>query len=112
MTFRLDGSAADEHDGVDGVVVPLLFESSTETVHTSIAIENKRVEIVGDAVPVGVNEERRRGQLDEKFPPDGFHGRSKDELDALFAKGGDGPYPLGHIAQKFPVIGKTSQEGA
>ena len=112
MTFRLDGSAADEHDGSGGVVGLLLFESTAETVNTGIAVEKKRVGVVGDAVPVGLDEDRRRVQLDEKFPHDGFHGRSKDELGALFENGGDGPYPLGHIAQKFPVIGKASQEGA
>ena len=112
MTFRLDGSAADEHDGADGVVVLLLFESSAETVHTGIAVEKKRAGVVGDAVPVGVNEDRRRGQRGAKFPHDGFHSRRKDELDALFEKGGNGPHPRGHIAQKFPVIGKTSQEEA
>ena len=112
LTFRIDGSAADEHDGADGVVVLILFESSAQTVHTGIAVEKKRAGVVGDAVPVGVNEDRRCGQLGETFPHDGFHSRNKDELDALFEKGGDEPYPLGHIAQKFLVIGKTSQEGA
>ena len=75
-----------------------LFESSTETVHTGIAVEKKRAGVVGDAVAVGVNEDRRGGQLGEKFPHDGFHGRTKDGLDALFENGGDGPYSLGHIA--------------
>ena len=86
MTFRLDGSAADEHDGADGVVVLLLFESSAETVHTGIAVEKKRAGVVGDAVPVGVNEDRRREQLGEKFPHDGFDSRSLDELDAFLRR--------------------------
>ena len=89
-----------------------MFESRAETVHTGIAVEKKRPGVVGDAVPVDVNEDRRRGQPGEKFPHDGFHSRSKDELDALFEKGGDGPYPLRRIAQKFPVIGKATLEGA
>ena len=32
-----------------------------------------------------------------------------DEFDALLEKGGDGPYPLRHIAQYFFLIGKTIQ---
>ena len=64
-----------------------------------------------DGVPVGVGENRGRGQLGEKFPHNGFHGRSKDEPDALFKGGCDGPYPLCHIAQKFPVIEETTQKG-
>ena len=109
VTFNLDGSATDEHNGVNGVVILLLLEGGTETVHTGIAAEEKRAGVVGDGVPVGVDEDRECGQLREQFPHNGFHGRSKDELDALFEKGCDGPYPLRHIAQNFPVIGTTTQ---
>ena len=98
MTFRLDGSAADEHDGADSVIVLLLFESGAETVHTGIAAEEKGVGVVVDAFQVGVDEDRRRGQLGKKFPHDGFHGRSRDEFDALREKGGDRPYSLRHMA--------------
>ena len=94
MKFRLDGSAVDEHNGVNGVVTLLLFEGGTETVHTGIAVEEKRAGVVDDGVPVGVDEDRERGQLGEQFPHNGFHGRSKDEIDALFEKGCAGPYPL------------------
>ena len=73
-----------KHDGADGVVVLLLFESSAETVHTGITVDKKRVGVVGDPIPVGVNEDQRRGQLGETFQHYGFHGRSKYELDALF----------------------------
>ena len=68
VTFKLDGSAADEHDGANGVVVLLLFESRAETVHTGIAVEEKRAGVVDDGVPVGVDEDRERGQLGEQFP--------------------------------------------
>ena len=112
VTFGLDGSVADEHNGANGVVGLLLFEGGTEAVHTSIAVKEERAVVVCDAVAVGIDEDRGRGQVGEKFPHNGFHGRSKDELDALFEKGGDGPYPLRRIAQKFPVIGKATLEGA
>ena len=92
------------------MVVLLLFESSAETVHTGMTVKEKRAGVVGDAVPVGVNEDRRRGQLGKTLPHDGFHGRSKDERDALVEKGDDGPYPLRHVAQKFPAIGEISQD--
>ena len=73
MTFRLDGSAADEHDGADGVVVLLLFESSAETVHTGITVLAKKAGIVGDGFPVGVYGNRRRGPLGQNSPHFGFH---------------------------------------
>ena len=109
VTFRLDSSAADEYNGADGVIILRLFKGGTETVHTSIAVEKERAGVVADGVPVRVDEDRGRRQLGEQFPHNVFHGRSKDELDALFEKGGDGPYPLRHIALKIPVIGKTTQ---
>ena len=65
MTFRLDGSAAGQHNGANGVVILLLFEGAAETVHTGIAVEEKRAGVVGDGVLVGVNEDRERGQLGE-----------------------------------------------
>ena len=61
MTFRLDGSAADEHSGADGVVDLLSFESSAEIVCTGIAVEEKRAGAAGDGVPVGIAEDRGRG---------------------------------------------------
>ena len=67
LAFRLDGSTADEHSGANGVVVLLLFESGTETVHTGIAVEEKTAGVVGDGVP-GADENRGRRQLGKKFP--------------------------------------------
>ena len=87
VTFGLDGSAVDEHNEENGVVILLLFEGGPETVHTGMAVEEKRAGVVADGVPVGVDEDRGRGQLGEKFPHNGFHGRREDELDALFEKG-------------------------
>ena len=112
VTVRLHGSAADEHNGANGVVILLLFEGGTESVHPGIDVYEKRWGVVADGVSVRADENRGREQLDEQFPHNDSRGRSENELDALFEKGGDEPYPLGHIAQKFLVIGKTSQEGA
>ena len=39
LAFRFDGSAADKHDGANGVVVLFLFEGGTDTVHTGIAVQ-------------------------------------------------------------------------
>ena len=111
VTIRVDGSAAYEDNGADGVVIFLLFKDDAEPVRIGIAVEEKRARVVGDGVPVGVDEDRRRGPLSENPLHYGFHGRSKDELDALFEKGDDGPYPLRHIAQTFPVIETTTQKG-
>ena len=83
VMFRLDGSVVYEHKRANCVVVLLLFEGGTEPVHTRIAVEKERAGVVGDGVPLGVDEDRGRGQLGEKFPHNGFHGRSKDEHDAL-----------------------------
>ena len=49
MTFGLDGSAAEEHNGADGEVILLLFKGGSETFHTGIAVEGKRTGVVGDA---------------------------------------------------------------
>ena len=65
--------------------------------------------VVTDGVPVRVDDDRGRRHLGESFPHNGFQGWSKDELDALLEKGGDGLYPLRLIVQAFPVIGKTTQ---
>ena len=110
VAFRLDGSAANEHDGANGVVVLFLFEGGTETFHTGITVEEERAAVIRDGVPVGVDEDRGRGQLGQKFPHDGFHSWSKYELDPLFQKGIDGPYALCHTAQGFPVLGKCAQK--
>ena len=61
VTFRLDGSAAGQHNGANGVVILLLFEGAAETVHTGIAVEEKRAGAAGDGVPVGIAEDRGRG---------------------------------------------------
>ena len=61
VTFRLDGSAADEHNGANAVVILLLLEGGVETVHTGIAVEEKRAGAAGDGVPVGIAEDRGRG---------------------------------------------------
>ena len=98
MTFRLDGSVADEHNGANGMVILLLLERGAETVHTGIAEEEKRAGVVGDGVLVGVDGDRGRGQFGEQFTHNGFHRISRDEFDALFEKKGDGPYTLRHIA--------------
>ena len=87
VTFRFDGSAAGEHNGANGVISLLLFEGGTETVYTGIAgiaVEDKRAGDIADGVPVRVDEDRGRGQFGEQFPHNGFHGRSKDELDTSF----------------------------
>ena len=72
VKFRLDGSAVDEHNGANGVVILFLFESGTKTVLTGIAVEGKRAGVVGDGVPVRVDEDRGRGQLGEQFSHNGF----------------------------------------
>lgn len=74
MTFRFGGIAADKHDGENGVVVPLLVAGGTETVHAGILVEEEMAGVVGDGVPVGVDEGRRRGKFGETFPHDGFRG--------------------------------------
>ena len=84
--------------GTNGVVILPSAEGGAETVSTDIVVQEKRVGVAADGVSVGVDEDRGRGQLGEEFLHYGFHGGNKDELDALFERGGDGPYPLRHIA--------------
>ena len=68
------------------MVVLLLFEGGTETVHTGIAEKYKRAGVVDDGALVRVDEDRGRRQLGEKFSNNGFHGRSKGELDAFLRR--------------------------
>ena len=94
------------------MVILLVFEGGAGTFHTGIVVEEKRAGVVVDGVPIGVDEDRGRGQLGDKFPHNGLHGRRKDELDALFGKGGDGPYPLRHIGQKVFCNRKDHPKGS
>lgn len=56
--------------------------------------------------------DRERGQLGEMVLNNGLHGRGNHELDALFEKGPDGPYPLRHITEDLFVVERTTRNGA
>ena len=55
--YRRNASAADEHDGSNGVVAFHLIKGGTETVHTGIAVDEERAAVIRDGVPVGVGED-------------------------------------------------------
>ena len=98
VTFRLDGSAAIEHNGANGVVILLLFEGGAETVHTDIAVEEERAGVVSDGVSVRVDEGRRCGQLSEQLPHNGFHGTGKDKVCLLYTS----PSPRDQRGSRMP----------
>ena len=57
----VEGGAADEKDGADGAVGLFLFERCTETVDAGVAVEAEGAGVVGDSVPVRVDQDRGCG---------------------------------------------------
>ena len=68
--------------------------------------------VVGDRVPVGVDQDRWRRKIFEEFPYDSLHGWRENEFDTFFQERGDGSDSLGHVLKEFPVVGQTTQEGS
>ena len=60
-----------------------LLESRSKAVDASVAVEAERAGVVGDGVPVKVDEDRWLGKFVGDRADGGFHGGGKVEGDAL-----------------------------
>ena len=56
-----------------------LLESRSKAVEANVAVEAERAGVVGDGVPVGVDEDRWLGQFVEDGADGGFHGGGEVE---------------------------------
>ena len=82
-SFVVESGAADKDDETDGAVGLFLFESRAKTVDGGVAVEAKRSEVVGDGVPVRVNQDRGGSEFVRDLADDGFIFRDENELKRL-----------------------------
>ena len=60
-SFVVEGGAADEDDRAYGVVRLFLLAGGAKTVYAGVAVEAERAGVVGDGVPVWVDQDREGG---------------------------------------------------
>ena len=77
VALGFDGSAALDNMTRHYLIGLLLFGNGAETVHTGIAVGRNWAGVVGDDIPVGVDQDRGCRQLGERLPHDGIRGGSK-----------------------------------
>ena len=82
-SFVVEGGAADEDDRVDRAVRLFLFESGAKTVDDGVPVEAERAGVVGNGVPVRINQDRKGSEFVEDAPDDDFHFRGENELNTL-----------------------------
>ena len=109
-SFVVEVDAADKHDGADGAVGLFLLEGNAKAVEAGVAVQAERAEVVGDGVPVRVDEDRRGGEFLEEWPDDGFHFRSENEFNTLLEQSINVAEPGGEIIQEFAVVPKASEK--
>ena len=73
-TFVVEGGAADENDGAGGPVRLLLLELGAEAIAAGVTVLTEGSGIVGNGIPVWVDQGWRGGDVAEKLSDDGFHG--------------------------------------
>ena len=88
-----------------------LFEGCADTVDAGIAVQAEGAGVVGDGVPVRIDQNRGSGEFAE-LSDDGFRFRGEDELDTLLEQGFDGAKPSGNILQESVIVPNTSDERA
>ena len=77
--FVVECGSADKRDGEDGAVGLFLLEGGTEAVQAGVTVQAEGAGVVGDGVPVRVDQDRRTDEFSESSD-DGFHFRSKTNL--------------------------------
>ena len=87
-----------------------LLEGNAKAVEAGVAVQAERAEVVGDGVPVRVDEDRRGGEFLEEWPDDGFHFRSENEFNTLLEQSINVAEPGGEIIQEFAVVPKASEK--
>ena len=82
-SFIVEGDAADENDSADRAVRLFLHESGAKTVYAGVAVKAERAGVVGDGVPVRLDQDRRGDEFVEDAPDDGLHFWGENELNTL-----------------------------
>ena len=103
---------AEENDGADAAVRLLLLELGVEAIAAGGTVQAEGSGIVGNGIPVWVDQDKRGGDVVKKLSDDGFHGSGQDELDSLFEKGVDGVEPGGHVGDERSVTAYAAEEGS
>ena len=81
----MTAKALDDPDDATGLVVRLfLFEGGAETVDAGIAVGAEGERVVGDGVPVRVEQDRRSAEFMESFSDYDLHFRLKTNLTPSF----------------------------
>ena len=84
--FVVLGEAADEEDGADRAVWLFMLEDGAEAVAAGVTVQAEGARVVGHGVPVGKDQDRRLGQVEE-LAGNVSHGISGEEFDPLLEKG-------------------------
>ena len=84
VSLVVEGGAVDEQDGTDRTVRLLLLEVCARVVLAGVAVQAKRTGVVGNGIPVRVDQDRQGGEFLEELANNGFHGLGKHELNTLF----------------------------
>lgn len=103
-SFVSEGAAANENDGAYGTVGSLLLKGCAEAVDAGVAEEAKGKGVVGDDVPVRVDQDRGCGEFMENLADDCFHFRGEDELDTPLEQCVNEAGPSGQVLQEFAVV--------
>ena len=86
-SFVAEGGAADEEVRADGAVRLFLLESGAKTVDAGVAVEAERVGVVGDGVPVRLDQDRGGGEFVADIPDDDLHFWGENEHNPLLQQG-------------------------
>ena len=81
--FVVECGSADKRDGEDGAVGLFLLEGGTEAVQAGVTVQAEGAGVVGDGVPVRVDQDRRTDEFSEELSDDGFHFWNENELNTL-----------------------------
>ena len=81
-----------------------LLQGCAEIVDAGVAVEANGAGVVGDGVPVRVDQDRGGGEFVEGLTDDGFHFWGEDELNTLLEQGVDRKEPSGKVLEDFAVV--------
>ena len=89
-----------------------MLEGFAKAVLAGVAVQAKRTGVVGNGMPVRVDQDRRGGDFLEELANDGFRSLAIHELDTLLEEGVDGAEASGHVGNVLAEVTDTSQERA
>ena len=107
-SFVVVCGSADKHDGADGAAGLFLLEGGAEAVQAGVTAQAEGAGVVGDSVPVRVDQDKRTGESSEELSDDGFHFRRENEFNALLEQGVNRAEPGGKVLPEFAVVPKAS----